>query len=103
MKFKWIEKNKRTFAWIYDIWISLLLIFLAFLFIIKKDYFVFLVISFLLLTMITLFFNVYYEHKEKNYTSWGLLIVFVQLIGVPLYYLKKLRPYWIGKKKSVYS
>lgn len=95
-------KKERIFAWIWDIWILILVLSAIMLFVQDTDFFVYPLVSFVGMTLATLGFQIYYEYKEKNHTAWGLGIVLVQIVCVPLYYFLKLRPYWVGKRKSVY-
>lgn len=100
---RFIEDNKRIFAWIYDIWFLILIGSFVMIFVNEDSLFVYFLVSFVGMTLITLGLNIYYEYKEKNHTLWSFGIVLVQIIFVPLYYFLKLRPYWTKKEKRVYS
>lgn len=101
----WVDKNKRIFAWIYDVGFIVILFSIVFSIINFEKFWFMGSVSFIYWIIIMLscwIFNIYYEYKEKSNTSWVFLIFFFQIVGVPLYYFMKLRPHWTGKKKSVY-
>ncbi|HDL02456.1 MAG TPA: hypothetical protein ENH20_01325 [Candidatus Pacearchaeota archaeon] len=104
----WMDERKRIFAWIYDILFGILIIvpILGYIVGIKLFFTPILILVLLILFTLTLFtiiMNMYYEYIENNHTSWGISIILIQIICVPLYYFIKLRPYWTKKRKSVYG
>lgn len=118
---KIIENNKRFFAWIYDVYFFLLIAFIVFMFIIgfgsplwdNEILMNTLLIPIGILALVCGFANIffmYYYNKSKkagNWGAWSMISIFLGLfpyllIFLPLHYFIKLRPYWMGKKKSVY-
>lgn len=118
---KIIENNKRFFVWVYDVYLFLLIAFIIFMFIIgfgsslwdNETLMSIILIPIIVLAFVcgfaNIFFGYYYSKKNEknNWSVWGLITIFFGifpyfLIFVPLHYSIKLRPYWMGKKKSVY-
>ena len=113
---KFIEDNKRIFAWIYDIYLFILVSSIILIFFLgfdneflNNDFFVFPLMALIILcSFANIFFMYYYNKSGKtgSWGAWGLISIFLgvlpyALIFVPLNYSIKLRPYWIGKKKGL--
>jgi uncharacterized membrane protein HdeD (DUF308 family) len=118
---KIIENNKRFFVWVYDIYFFLLIAFIGFMFIIgfesplwdNETLMTIIILPIIILALIcgfaNIFFGFYYTKKNEknNWAVWGFISILFGLfpyvlIFLPLHYFIKLRPYWVGKKKSVY-
>jgi hypothetical protein len=113
---KFLENNKRIFAWIYDIYFLILIMTISLVFflgfdneLLNSDFFIFPIIGLIIICSFANIFFMYYYNKSGKTGSWGawgfisiLLGIFpYALIFVPLNYFIKLRPYWVGKKKEV--
>lgn len=113
---KFIDNNKRIFAWIYDIYFLILLLAISLIFflgydneLLNGDFFLYPFIGLILIcSLANIFFGSYYrgDGKTGSWEAWRFISICLGifpyvLIFVPLNYFIKLRPYWIGTKKEV--